>query len=137
VDKANRLALPLERNDDMTRGYSQLLCYQPMFGYGLERLRYGELRPGPALAELPDGTLNLKNPSCYVFPAANACAPGDHFRREQREEATRFLRYQPFAFQRPAWQTLADGVTLAAMLLTLGALTVAAVLAWRQRSINA
>jgi hypothetical protein len=27
-----------------------------MFGYGLERLRHGELRPGPALAELPDGT---------------------------------------------------------------------------------
>lgn len=136
VDKANRLALPLERNDDMARGYSQLLCYQPMFGYGLERLRHGELRPGPALAELPDGTLNLKNPACYVFPAANACAPADHFRREQREEATRFLRYQPFAFQRPVWQTLADAVTLAALLLTFAALAVAAVLAWRQHSIN-
>jgi hypothetical protein len=136
VDKANRLALPLDRNDDMTRGYSQLLCYQPMFGYGLERLRHGELRPGPALAELPDGTLNLKNPACYVFPAANACAPGDRFRREQRDEAARFLRYQPFAFQRPASQALADGVTLAALLLTLAALAVSAVLAWRQHSIS-
>jgi len=133
VDKANRLALPLDRNDDMTLGYSQLLCYQPMFGYGLERLRHGELRPGPALAELPDGTFNLKNPACYVFPAANACAPGDHFRREQRESATRFLRYQPFAFERPAWQTFADVVTLAALLLTLGALPVAAMFAWRRR----
>ena len=136
VDKGNRLALPLERNDDMTRGYSQLLCYQPMFGYGLEHLRHGQLRPGPALAALPDGTLNLKNPACYVFPAANACAPGDHFRREQREEATRFLRYQTFAFQRPAWQTFADAVTLATLLLTFAALAVAAVLAWRQHSIN-
>ena len=133
LDKANRLALPLERNDDMARGYSQLLCYQPMFGYGLERLRHGELRPGPALAELADGTLNLKNPACYVFPAANACAPGDHFRREQRDEATRFLRYQPFAFQRPVWQTSADLVTIVALLLVFSALAVAAVLAWRQR----
>ena len=136
VDKANRLMLPLERNDDMARGYSQLLCYQPMFGYGLERLRHGLLRPGPALAELPDGTLNLKNPACYVFPAANACAPGDHFRREQREEATRFLRYQPFAFQRPVWQSFADAVTLAALLLIFAALAVTAVLAWRQHSIK-
>jgi hypothetical protein len=107
-----------------------------MFGYGLERLHHGELRPGPALAELPDGTLNLKNPACYVFPAANACAPGDHFRREQSEAAARFLRYQPYAFQRPASQTFADALTLVALLLTFSALAVAAVLAWRQPSVN-
>jgi hypothetical protein len=136
VDKDNSLAVPLERNDDIARGYSQLLCYQPMFGYGLERLRFGELRPGPALAELPDGTLNLKNPACYVFPAANACAPGDHFRREQREEAARFLRYQPFAFQRPVSQTFADAVTIAALLLIFAALAVAAGLAWRQHRLK-
>jgi hypothetical protein len=133
VDAAKRLVLPLDRNDDMARGYSQLLCYQPMFGYGLERLHHGELRPGPALAELPDGTLNLKNPACYVFPVANACVPGDHFRGDQREAATRFLRYQPYAFQRPAWQSFADAVTLAALLLTLAALVAAATLAWRRR----
>jgi hypothetical protein len=133
VDAAKRLMLPLNRNDDMARGYSQLLCYQPMFGYGLERLHHGELRPGPALAELPDGTLNLKNPACYVFPEANACAPGDHFRRDQHEAAARFLRYQPYAFQRPAWQSFADAATLTALLLTLAALVAAATLAWRRR----
>jgi hypothetical protein len=125
--------LPLDRNDDMARGPSQLLCYQPMFGYGLERLRHGELRPGPALAELPDGTLNLKNPACYLYPEANGCAPGEHFRHEQREAAAHFLRYQPFAFQRPAWQGVADAATLAALLLTFAALAVAALLAWRRR----
>jgi hypothetical protein len=133
VDAARRLMLPLNRNDDMARGYSQLLCYQPMFGYGLERLHHGALRPGPALAELPDGTLNLKNPACYVFPEANACVPGDHFRRDQREAAARFLRYRPYAFQRPARQSFADAVTLAALLLTLAALVAAATLAWRRR----
>lgn len=133
VDRENRLLVPQDRNDDLARGYSQLLCYQPMFGYGLERLRFGALRPGPALDDLGDGTLNLKNPACYQFPEANACVPGDHFRREQREAAARFLRYQPFAFQRPAWQSFADAVTLTALLLTLAALAVAAVLAWRRR----
>lgn len=133
VDAAKRLMLPLDRNDDMARGYSQLLCYQPMFGYGLERLRHGELRPGPALAELPDGTLNLKNPACYLYPEANGCAPGEHFRREQREAAARFLRYQPFAFQRSAWQSAADAATFAALLLSLAAPAAAAVLAWRRR----
>jgi len=133
VDGANRLLVPIDRNDDMIRGYSQLLCYQPMFGYGLERLRHGSLHPGPALADLGDGTLNLKNPACYQFPGANACAPGDHFRPEQREAAARFLRYQPFAFHRPWWQHVADALTMASLLLSLAALGAGALLAWRER----
>jgi hypothetical protein len=123
VDEAKRLMLPLDRNDDMARGYSQLLCYQPMFGYGLERLRHGALRPGPALAELPDGTLNLKNPACYLYPEANGCVPGEHPPRTARGGGA-LPRYQPFAFQRSAWQSAADAATLAALLLTLAALAV-------------
>jgi hypothetical protein len=133
VDRENRLLVPQDRNDDLARGYSQLLCYQPMFGYGLERLRYGALRPGPALDVLGDGTFNVKNPACYQFPRANGCTPGDHFRLEQREAAARFLRYEPFAFHRPAWQQVADAVTLAALLAVLAALAAAAVRVGRLR----
>ena len=117
LDKENRLLVPQDRNDDIAAGYSQLLCYQPMFGYGLERLHYGALRPGPALQDLGDGTLNLKNPACYQFPGANGCAPGDHFRLEQRVQAARFLRYEPFEFRKPAWQQAADAATIAAFAL--------------------
>jgi hypothetical protein len=133
TDNQNRLLLATDRNDDIALGYSQLLCYQPMFGYGLERLRHGALQPGPALADLGDGTLNLKNPVCYQFPRENGCAPGDHFRIAQREEAARFLRYEPFAFRRSWRQHAADAATLAALLFTLGALAAAAVLARRER----
>ncbi len=133
VDKENLLLVPQDRNDDLARGHSQLLCYQPMFGYGLERLRFGALRPGQALDDLGDGTLNLKNPACYQFPAANGCAPGDHFRLEQRAAAARFLRYEPFEFQRPAWQQAADAITVAALMALLVALAAAVVRAWRQR----
>lgn len=122
VDKENRLLVPQDRNDDIARGYSQLLCYQPMFGYGLERLRFGALHPGPALDELGDGTLNLKNPACYQFPGANGCVPGDHFRLGQRDAAAHFLSYEPFEFHRPAWQLAADAITIAALLALLAAL---------------
>lgn len=133
VDSGNRLLIAADRNDDIARGYSQLLCYQPMFGYGLERLNHGALRPGPALAELGDGTLNLKNPACYQYPRENGCAPGDHFRVSQREAAARFLRYQAFEFRRPLRQHIADAVTLAALLLTLAGLLGAAILGRRRR----
>ncbi len=133
MDKENRLLVPQDRNDDLARGYSQLLCYQPMFGYGLERLRFGALRPGPALDDLGDGTLNLKNPACYQFPGANGCAPGDHFRLEQRGAAAHFLRYEPFEFHRPAWQRAADAITVVALIALLAALAAALVRAWRAR----
>jgi hypothetical protein len=82
---------------------------------------------------LGDGTLNLKNPACYQFPRENGCAPGDHFRITQREEAARFLRYESFSFRRSSRQQAADWVTLAALLLTFAALAAAAALARRQR----
>ena len=138
VDKDNLLQVPQDRNDDLARGYSQLLCYQPMFGYGLERLRFGALRPGPALDDLGDGTLNLKNPACYQFPGANGCTPGDHFRLDERAAAAGFLRYEPLRFRRPAWQQAADAATLAALLAVLAALGGAALrAAWRRFSAGA
>jgi len=134
VDKAGQLAVPIDRNDDLARGYSQLLCYQPMFGYGLERLPFGALRPGPALADVGNGSLNVKNPACYLFPAANGCVPGGHFRVAQRAAAEDFLRYRPFPFERPAWQRAADAVTILALLAVVAALALAAVLRWRRRA---
>jgi hypothetical protein len=111
--------MPLNRNDSMIDGASQLSCYQPMFGYRLERMPVGVLRPGPALAEAADGVLNVKNPACYVFPLENRCVPGDHFATAQRAEAERFLQYEPFEFVSGALQSVADAVTLGTLALLL------------------
>ena len=35
----------------------------------------------------PDGSLNLINPACLVFPDENQCQPWDAFKAAQREEA--------------------------------------------------
>jgi len=132
VDRSNRPLITTDRNNALVRGFSQLLCYQPMFGYGLERLRLDGLRPGPALAESADGRLNMKNPACYLYPAENGCQPGDNFRADQREQAERFLAYRPFEFARPWWQRAADVLNAVALLLTIAALGAAALLAWRR-----
>ena len=102
-------------NDNLVRGCCPGLCYEPIFGYTLEHLPFKTLRPGPALAER-DGVLNLKNPACYVFPEENGCTIGDHFTSQQRPDAEAFVRYQPFPFEMPAGQTLANFVTLLSMI---------------------
>ena len=117
-DASGQPVLGAGRNDALTLGYSQHLCYQPMFGYSLERMPVGPLRPGPALDEAAPGVLNVKNPACYVFPRENACEPGAHFTTDRRDDAARFLGYRLFPFVRPARQDIADGISLVAFPLT-------------------
>jgi hypothetical protein len=116
----------LDRNDVLAQGYSQILCYEPLFGYRLEAFPRQTLSPDPAMA-VNNGRLNLKNPACYVYPAANGCAPGDHFTVAERAAAHAFLTYQPFAFRLPGWQKAANLLNLAAVVGALSFLLVAVV----------
>ena len=95
---------------------SSLRCYNPSFGYRLEKLPPNKLVSGPVLAEKDSG-LNILNPACYVFPAENHCLPGDRFRVDQRAQAQAFVSYQPFPFNKSAGQELADRVTQGSLIL--------------------
>ena len=77
----------------IAQGQSNALCYEPLFGYRLEQYAFPPLRPGPIAAADAEGNLNLKNPACYVYPEENACAPGDHFTTEQREQMLALAAY--------------------------------------------
>ncbi len=109
---------PVNRNDVMILGYSQLFCYEAIFGYGLEAFPRGDLHPGPVTVA-SNGAFNLKNPACYVFPEANACQPGDPFRLDQEEALNNFVSYRPFSFAMPASQRIANRVSLATLGLCL------------------
>lgn len=110
LDEAGQPALTQARNDALIHGESQLLCYEPMFGFRLEFLPFKGIRPGPTLAEHA-GEINLKNPACYLYPTENKCTPGDHFRVDQLDEAQRFISFQPFRYQESLWQGVADWVS--------------------------
>ncbi len=98
------------------RGESTLRCYQPLFGYRLEHFPKAPLQPGP-ISLRSAGVLNLKNPACYIFPAENACKPGDHFGLAQSDDAAAFAHYRPFPFTQSSLQKAANwlnGATLIA-----------------------
>lgn len=121
LNKNGQTTMPLFRNDMLIHGASQLLCYEALFGYRLEDFPIKTLHPGPALEE-NKGILNIKNPSCYVWPEANDCEPGDHFTVEQKEAAKAFLNFRPFPFQIPTSQRIANwinGLSLIAALFFL------------------
>lgn len=117
-DAHGNILLSGDRNDLIAQGISQIACYNPMFGYRLERFPVGTLHVGPIIDQV-DGVLNIKNPACYVFPEQNGCRPGDHFRLDQRDAAIAFAAYKPFPFEIPIAQLIANGVTLSALILLI------------------
>jgi hypothetical protein len=120
----------------MVNGVSQIFCYQPLFGYRLENFRAAPLRVGGVIVH-GGQSINAKNPACYLFPAENACSPGDHFAMVAKKEAVTFLSYRPFAFWQPYRQKLATRLSLIAMIgiiVALLALTVKALSVWRPKT---
>ena len=128
VLKAGAYQATLAGNDTMIAGVSQVFCYNPIFGYRLEKFSAAGLLEGSVL-HVQDGHLNLKNPACYVFPKENGCQPGDLFRADQIEEATKFVHYQPFAFAMPTRQVIANDISFGAFCLLVLTLLVWALLA--------
>ncbi|MCX7175584.1 MAG: hypothetical protein NT159_16985 [Proteobacteria bacterium] len=114
--------IQLHGNDTFLGGVSQVYCYNPIFGYQLEKYSAEGLRQGSVFEE-HDGFLNLKNPACYVFPRENNCRPGDRFRADQLAQAKDFAEYRPYAFQISPGQRAANLVTqLSLALVALAAL---------------
>ena len=133
VNSEGRMVMSGNRNDLLTQSASQMICYNPIFGYGLEFFPRGQLHPGDPLEER-DGHLNVKNPACYLYPEENGCTPGAHFSVGQRADAVSFLSYHSFSFSRSKVQQLADIVNVLA-LLGLPVLIILGFV-WRQRALS-
>jgi len=116
---------PIADNLAFTRGATAIYCYNPLFGYRLEKYHPEPLEAGPVDKEVRPGQFNLRNPACLLYPQENGCRPWDTFRTDQREELRRFANYRPFDFKVSRAQALANllsQVTLAAALLALAGL---------------
>jgi len=98
-------------NDLFVKGQSQLLCYNPLFGYLLERFPIRDLHPG-SIEDVRDGHFNLKNPACYVYPNENRCRPGDHFTVDQAAAMAAFADYRPYPFEVSRAQRIANWLSL-------------------------
>jgi hypothetical protein len=116
------LPVPIDRNDALVRGESQLICYEPVFGFQLESLfELHALTLGPAELRGQEG-YNARNPALFVFPEENGGRPGEPFRVNQLAEMRSFLGYRPFPFAKNALQRAVDPLNLIGLFLVGAAL---------------
>jgi hypothetical protein len=82
-----------------------------LFGYRLEKLVQEPLSAGPIEQPTKQGSLNLRNPACLVFPEENQCKPWDSFPMKDLEKMQSFAGYRGFEFEKSTYQHLANAIT--------------------------
>ena len=133
IDNNEKLANNLIRNDFFTSNYSAAFCYQPLFGYGLEKFPYKNivfnkkeeissdmfLITGDLNSAKDKTKYNFLNPSCFIFSKENDCLAGDLFKKSQKKELENFLNYKSFKFNKNIIKNFFDYLSLISLILMM------------------
>lgn len=109
---SNGLSYGFDNQMHFVAGASALRCYNPLFGYRLEKFVKEPLFVGSIEQPTKHGGFNLRNPACLVFPEENQCKPWESFSMKDREKMQSFARYKGFEFEKSTYQQWADAITL-------------------------
>lgn len=107
----------VQRNDAFLDGTSQQLCYEAALGYRLQGMKGGLV--GGRIDTVSDGRLNMFDPSCYVYPHENSCAPGTRFDLQRRQAMLDFASYRPLPYALPRLHQSLAHLSRLALLVTL------------------
>ena len=117
----------VNNKNDMSfyNGFSPLTCYQPIFGYGLEKLNAKKIIFGSKEVFSDNSYLLYSNkfdnkdnhfaffkPSCFLFPKANNCLPGDLFKVSEKEKLIKFTTYKKFDFKQNKLQIISNYISI-------------------------
>ena len=120
------------KNDMFFFSYSPLLCNQPIFGYGLEKLNARKITFNSKQLlqddsimyfsnklDEKDGHFMFFNPSCFLFPEENNCLPGDTFKISEKDKLLKFANYKKFKFNQNKIQIFSNYISFFTFLLSL------------------
>lgn len=103
-------------NDSLTHGASQIVCYEPLFGYSLENFRFDKVYRGGAFAVV-DGDYNFYKPQCMIFPEQNQCTKGDRFSQSEKAQLLNLVMYKGIDVKMPFWQKASNWISYVSLIL--------------------
>ena len=134
VNKDDQIILNnLKRNDYFAFNLSSAYCYQPLFGYNLEKFPNNNILFNKKVKLSPERDLiigelnnindkkkfNFFNPSCFLFPNENNCLPGDLFDKTKENSLKDFLNYKKFDFRKNIVQNISDYLSLVSLIMVI------------------
>ena len=106
-------------------GFSPLTCYQPIFGYGLEKLNASKIIFNSKKVfsdnsyllysnkfDIKNDDFMFFNPSCFLFPEENNCSPGDLFKISEKEKLIKFTTFNKFDFKKNKLQIISNYISI-------------------------
>ena len=125
MDSTNTPKKISNKNDMFFSSYSPLLCNQPIFGYGLEKLNAKRIIFNSKKIfndqsfilysdkfDKKNNRFMFFNPSCFWFPEENNCLPGDTFKVSEKEKLIKFANYKKFKFEQNKIQTFSNYISV-------------------------
>ena len=132
LDNNKKPVITNQRNDMFLYNLSPLFCYNPIFGYNLEKLPKDKFifnniiklnenlisyKGNPKFVK--NNKANFFNPSCFVFPNENNCEPGDFFKKNENIKLEKFLNYKKFDFNLSKFQKISNLVSFICLITTI------------------
>ncbi len=93
-------------------------CSVPLLSMG-SAVSLPPLRDG-LVTDVADGTYNMRNPACLLYPEANDCRPGDNIRESDGANMMAFISGEPVSWKQPFWQHVANVTGVLALLFCVG-----------------
>ena len=129
----NNKIIRKQRNDHFKNEGSSYFCYQPIFGYELEKFPKNNLSfdkkinisndisllTGDVQVNKSAENFNFLNPTCFLFPDENECKPGDLFTKDQEINLLNFLKYKKIIFKKNMIQNISDYISLITFIILL------------------
>ena len=98
-------------------GFSNLGCYEPVFGYRLEAMKSTVILGAPD--QIRQGRYNLNHPGCLVYPKYYQCRAWDRIRIEEKVNFTKFTAADPTAWSVPWWQSALIGLNFVVVVFSV------------------
>ena len=111
--------------------YSPLLCYQPIFGYGLEKLNAKKIIFNSKKIfndnsfilysdkfDKKEDHFMFFNPSCFLFPKENQFLPGDTFKLSEKKQLINFTNYKKFDFKKNKIQVFSNYISIFSLIIS-------------------
>jgi hypothetical protein len=126
----------MDLNEGFTVNVSKIFCYQPIFGYTLEKLPRNNITKGQlyfSRIKHDKKNYNLFKPFCFLFPKENYCKIGDLFNSNDNKIVADFLNYKRIDFNITKVQKISNFISIITFLILIILLIVLSIQYFKNR----